>query len=78
MSDVATDITAAAHTLNLRLFGELASFRRIGRVRSEGGILHVNTCVPPDRWPADRPAQWDGFTVQWHYRWPGSKEPEAL
>lgn len=60
-------IESAASRLSAMLFGEPRSFLRIGSVRIDDRVLHVRTCVPPEKWPPDRAESFGGYPVTWQY-----------
>lgn len=61
----ACDLTAAAVELSEKMFGPHRSLNRLGGVRVAGFELLVRTCVPEDRWPADRATYFNGHPVRW-------------
>ena len=60
-------IEPAASSLSAMLFGEPRSFLRIGSVKTDDGVLHVRTCVPPEKWPPARAESFGGYPVMWHF-----------
>ena len=69
-------IESAAARLSAELFGVPTSFLRLGSVKIAGGILHVHTRVPPERWPKGY-SQYQGYPVTWHYTGKDDPKPAA-
>lgn len=58
-------ISAAAIGLSANIFGPDRAYKRLGGVQTIDGVLVVKTPAPPEKWPAGRVEEYEGYPVRW-------------